>query len=98
MLRSAIVVAVLVRRWRGHTCSAEAAACAAHVALLLQAADEMLFATHVQAELEFGFRFRGRPKDPVLDVPGAVEFFGFSGLEEASPWELSQGGRQRLAL
>jgi len=71
---------------------------AAHVALLLQAADEMLFATHVQAELEFGFRFRGRPKDPVLDVPGAIEFFGFSGLEEASPWELSQGGRQRLAL
>jgi ABC-type glutathione transport system ATPase component len=34
----------------------------------------------------------------VLDVPGAIEFFGFDGLEEASPWELSQGGRQRLAL
>jgi len=71
---------------------------AAHVALLLQAADEMLFADRVIAELEFGFRFRGRPKDPVLDVPGALELFGLSGLEEASPWELSQGGRQRLAL
>jgi energy-coupling factor transport system ATP-binding protein len=71
---------------------------AAHVALLLQAADEMLFAERVLAELEFGFRFRGKPKDPVLDVPGALEFFGLSGLEEASPWELSQGGRQRLAL
>src|SRR5262249_8911649 len=71
---------------------------AAHVALLLQAADEMLFADHVLAELEFGFRFRGKPKDPVLDVPGAIEFFGLSGLEDASPWELSQGGRQRLAL
>ena len=71
---------------------------AAHVALLLQAADEMLFATHVMAELEFGFKFRGKPKDPVLDVPGAIEFFGFAGLEQASPWELSQGGRQRLAL
>jgi energy-coupling factor transport system ATP-binding protein len=71
---------------------------AAHVALLLQAADEMLFATHVLAELEFGFRFRGKPKDPVLDVAGAIELFGFRGLEEASPWELSQGGRQRLAL
>jgi energy-coupling factor transport system ATP-binding protein len=71
---------------------------AAHVALLLQAADEMLFATHVLAELEFGFRFRGKPQDPVLDVPGAIELFGFRGLEEASPWELSQGGRQRLAL
>jgi energy-coupling factor transport system ATP-binding protein len=71
---------------------------AAHVALLLQAADEMLFADHVLAELEFGFKFRGKPKDPVLDVPGAVEFFGLSGLEHASPWELSQGGRQRLAL
>jgi energy-coupling factor transport system ATP-binding protein len=58
----------------------------------------MLFATHVQAELEFGFKFRERPKDPVLDVPGAIEFFGLSGLETASPWELSQGGRQRLAL
>jgi energy-coupling factor transport system ATP-binding protein len=71
---------------------------AAHVALLLQAADEMLFATHVLAELEFGLKFRGKPKDPVLDVPGAIEFFGFAGLEQSSPWELSQGGRQRLAL
>jgi energy-coupling factor transporter ATP-binding protein EcfA2 len=71
---------------------------AAQVALLLQAADEMLFETTVIRELEFGFRFRARPKDPVLDVPGAIEFFGFSGLENASPWELSQGGRQRLAL
>ena len=71
---------------------------AAQVALLLQAADEMLFETTVIRELEFGFRFRARPQDPVLDVPGAIEFFGFTGLEDASPWELSQGGRQRLAL
>ena len=71
---------------------------AANVALLLQAADEMLFAESVIDELEFGFRFRARPKDPVLDVPGAIEFFGFTGLEDASPWVLSQGGRQRLAL
>jgi energy-coupling factor transport system ATP-binding protein len=71
---------------------------AAQVALLLQAADDMLFETTVLKELEFGFRFRARPKDPVLDVPEAVEFFGFSGREEDSPWELSQGGRQRLAL
>jgi energy-coupling factor transport system ATP-binding protein len=71
---------------------------AVQVALLLQAADEMLFETTVLRELEFGFRFRARPADPVLDVPGAIEFFGFNGLESASPWELSQGGRQRLAL
>jgi energy-coupling factor transport system ATP-binding protein len=71
---------------------------AAQVALLLQAADEMLFETTVLRELEFGFRFRARPEAPVLDVPGAIEFFGFSGQENASPWELSQGGRQRLAL
>jgi energy-coupling factor transporter ATP-binding protein EcfA2 len=71
---------------------------AAQVALLLQAADDMLFETTVVKELEFGFRFRARPKDPVLDVPEAIEFFGFAGREEDSPWELSQGGRQRLAL
>jgi len=71
---------------------------AAQVALLLQAADDMLFETTVLKELEFGFRFRARPKDPVLDVPDAIEFFGFGGREEDSPWELSQGGRQRLAL
>jgi energy-coupling factor transporter ATP-binding protein EcfA2 len=71
---------------------------AAQVALLLQAADDMLFETTVLKELEFGFRFRARPKDPVLDVPEAIEFFGFGGREEDSPWELSQGGRQRLAL
>jgi len=70
----------------------------AHVALLLQAADEMLFAENVLDELEFGFKFRAKPKDPVLDVPGAIEFFGFAGQEAVSPWELSQGGRQRLAL
>ncbi|HEY6278026.1 MAG TPA: energy-coupling factor transporter ATPase [Streptosporangiaceae bacterium] len=71
---------------------------AAQVALLLQAADEMLFAETVKEELEFGTRFRALPPDPVLDVAGAIEFFGFAGQEEASPWELSQGGRQRLAL
>jgi energy-coupling factor transporter ATP-binding protein EcfA2 len=71
---------------------------AAHVALLLQAADDMLFETTVLRELEFGFRFRARPEHPVLDVREAIEFFGFAGREEDSPWELSQGGRQRLAL
>jgi energy-coupling factor transporter ATP-binding protein EcfA2 len=71
---------------------------AAQVALLLQAADDMLFETTVLKELEFGFRFRARPEDPVLDVAEAIEFFGFGGREQDSPWELSQGGRQRLAL
>jgi energy-coupling factor transport system ATP-binding protein len=71
---------------------------AAQVALLLQAADEMLFAETVLDELEFGFRFRAKPPRPVLDVAGAIEFFGFTGMDHVSPWELSQGGRQRLAL
>jgi energy-coupling factor transport system ATP-binding protein len=71
---------------------------AAHVALLLQAADEMLFEETVIGELKFGSKFRALPPDPVLDVEGAIEFFGFRGLEKTSPWELSQGGRQRLAL
>ena len=71
---------------------------AAHVALLLQAADEMLFEETVIGELKFGSKFRALPPDPVLDVEEAIEFFGFRGLERTSPWELSQGGRQRLAL
>jgi energy-coupling factor transport system ATP-binding protein len=71
---------------------------AAHVALLLQAADEMLFEETVIGELRFGSKFRALPPDPVLDVEGAIDFFGFRGLEQTSPWELSQGGRQRLAL
>jgi energy-coupling factor transport system ATP-binding protein len=71
---------------------------AAQVALLLQAADDMLFETTVLRELEFGFRFRARPANPVLDVAEAIAFFGFAGREGDSPWELSQGGRQRLAL
>jgi energy-coupling factor transport system ATP-binding protein len=71
---------------------------AAEVALLLQAADEMLFEETVIGELKFGTKFRALPPDPVLDVPGAIEFFGFTGLEQTNPWELSQGGRQRLAL
>jgi energy-coupling factor transporter ATP-binding protein EcfA2 len=71
---------------------------AAHVALLLQAADEMLFEETVKRELSFGSKFRALPPDPVLDIQGAIDFFGFAGLEEVSPWGLSQGGRQRLAL
>jgi energy-coupling factor transport system ATP-binding protein len=71
---------------------------AAHVALLLQAADEMLFEETVIAELKFGSRFRALPPDPVLTVEEAIDFFGFRGLEKTNPWELSQGGRQRLAL
>jgi energy-coupling factor transporter ATP-binding protein EcfA2 len=71
---------------------------AAQVALLLQAADEMLFEETVIGELSFGSKFRAMPPDPVLDIQGAIEFFGFTGLEQVSPWELSQGGRQRLAL
>jgi energy-coupling factor transporter ATP-binding protein EcfA2 len=71
---------------------------AAQVALLLQAADEMLFEETVIGELKFGSKFRAIPPDPVLDVEGAIEFFGFQGLEQTSPWQLSQGGRQRLAL
>jgi energy-coupling factor transporter ATP-binding protein EcfA2 len=71
---------------------------AAQVALLLQAADEMLFEETVIGELRFGSKFRAIPPDPVLDVEGAIEFFGFQGLEQTSPWQLSQGGRQRLAL
>jgi energy-coupling factor transport system ATP-binding protein len=70
----------------------------AQVALLLQAADEMLFEDSVIDELKFGTKFRALPPNPVLDVEGAIDFFGFRGLEEMSPWELSQGGRQRLAL
>jgi energy-coupling factor transport system ATP-binding protein len=71
---------------------------AARVALLLQAADDMLFSETVLGELNFGSRFRALPPDPVLTVEQAIEFFGFGGLEHMSPWELSQGGRQRLAL
>jgi energy-coupling factor transport system ATP-binding protein len=71
---------------------------AAQVALLLQSADEMLFEETVIGELRFGSRFRALPPDPVLTVDEAIEFFGFKGLEETSPWQLSQGGRQRLAL
>jgi energy-coupling factor transport system ATP-binding protein len=71
---------------------------AAQVALLLQAADEMLFEETVIGELQFGSKFRALPPNPVLTVDQAIEFFGFAGLENMSPWELSQGGRQRLAL
>jgi energy-coupling factor transporter ATP-binding protein EcfA2 len=67
----------------------------AQVALLLQAADEMLFAETVRAELEFGTKFRALPPNPVLDVHGAIEFFGFTGQQEISPWELSQGSGSR---
>ncbi len=68
-------------------------------ALLLQAADEMLFSTTVAGELGFGFEHRRDPTPaPSLDLATVTSTFGFTGLEETSPWELSQGGRQRLVL
>ena len=72
---------------------------AAHVALLLQAADEMLFEETVIGELEFGSRFRALPPDPVLDVAGRDRLLRLPRpASRTVPWELSQGGRQRLAL
>src|SRR5262249_35817732 len=65
---------------------------AAQVALLLQAADEMLFAETVLDELEFGFRFRARPASPGLDGRRAIEVFGFTRLERARPREVRHGG------
>ena len=65
---------------------------AAQVALLLQAADEMLFGQSVRDELEFGFRFRVRPPQPVLGVAEAIEFFGFAGQERLSRVPLNFGG------
>ena len=69
---------------------------AAQVALLLQAADDMLFETTVRKELEFGFRFRARPEDPVLDAPEAIEFFGFGGRRGRQPVG-AEPGRQAAA-
>lgn len=69
------------------------------VALLLQAADEMLFCETVGKELAFGAKYRKRDvASPFLDVGAITEAFGFAEMGDRSPWELSQGGRQRLAL
>jgi energy-coupling factor transport system ATP-binding protein len=67
--------------------------------LLLQAADEMLFASTVAGELRFGWEHRApQLRSPFLDVESVTNAFGFAELGDRSPWELSQGGRQRLAL
>jgi len=69
------------------------------VALLLQAADEMLFCETVSKELAFGAKYRKRDlASPFLDLGAITEAFGFAEMGDCSPWELSQGGRQRLAL
>lgn len=69
------------------------------VALLLQAADEMLFCERVAKELAFGAKYRKRDiASPFLDVGAVTEALGFAEMGDRNPWELSQGGRQRLAL
>lgn len=69
------------------------------VALLLQAADEMLFGRTVAEELRFGDTHRrAAPGSPRLALDAIAQAFGFDELGELSPWQLSQGGRQRLAL
>jgi energy-coupling factor transporter ATP-binding protein EcfA2 len=67
---------------------------AGRVGLLLQNPDEQLLADTVAAELSFGPRQLGRPFDPLP----LLARLGLAQYRDASPFALSRGERQRLAL
>lgn len=72
---------------------------AARVGYLFQNPDHQIFAPTVAEEVAFGPRNLGADEEEVARrVAEALEVVELSGLEEASPFVLTKGERQRVAL
>jgi energy-coupling factor transporter ATP-binding protein EcfA2 len=74
-------------------------AVAADIGYVFQNPDHQIFAASVADEVAFGPRnFRVAPAEVTERVRSALQAVGLQGLEEADPFLLSKGHRQRLAV
>ena len=72
---------------------------AAEVGYVFQNPDHQIFAATVADEVAFGPRnFRVAPDEVAARVQGALQAVGLQGLEDADPFLLGKGHRQRLAV
>ena len=69
------------------------------VGYLFQQPERQLFNPTVKEEIGFAHLFMGEPKDKVeKKVSKIVEELSLQGLENSSPYQISRGERQRVAL
>ena len=69
------------------------------IGLVFQNPDHQIFSETVADEVAFGPRNRGMSDDAVKDaVAKSLEVVGLTGKEEADPFALTKGERQRLAV
>jgi energy-coupling factor transport system ATP-binding protein len=69
------------------------------VGYVFQNPDHQIFAATVREEVAFGPENFGITGDALAErIDGAIETVGLEGLEEADPFALSKGQRQRVAL
>jgi len=69
------------------------------IGLVFQNPDHQIFSETVADEVAFGPRNRGLPEDEIPDtVSRVLEVVGLTGREQADPFALTKGERQRLAV
>lgn len=69
------------------------------IGYLFQQPERQLFTPKVKEEIAFVYSFMGRTQDFIdKKANRMIEAFDLEGLEEASPYRISRGERQRVAL
>lgn len=69
------------------------------VGYLFQQPERQLFTPTVKEEIAFALNFMGKDESEIeKKVRNIIELFSLQGLEDYSPYKLSRGERQRLAL
>ncbi|HKL74952.1 MAG TPA: ABC transporter ATP-binding protein [Halanaerobiales bacterium] len=69
------------------------------IGYLFQEPERQLFAPTVREEIAFAHSFMGKTKEFIDNkVSEMIEIFSLQGLENASPYKISRGERQRVAL
>ena len=69
------------------------------IGYLFQEPERQLFAPTVREEIAFAHSFMGESEDIIKSkVSEMIEIFSLEGLENASPYKISRGERQRVAL
>ena len=68
------------------------------IGLVFQNPDQMLFAANVREEIAFGLRNQGLSPELIKERTRlALDFVGLSGREEADPFAMTKGDRQKIA-
>jgi energy-coupling factor transporter ATP-binding protein EcfA2 len=82
-----------------NTRQATVASLAKHVGIVFQDPESQLFSMTAACEVAFGLENAGMPGEEMVErVNGALNMVGMSAFAECSPFRLSQGQKQRVAI